>query len=532
MGVFLEIKQKFTNKWVEVGERFSYCINVKNISNSIIKDLVYKEKINSKLKIISINIDGKEIEYNITNNNIVLPIGRINIDETKSIFITLDILDYVAKNQFNSMGKFQGKIMFENIIEEVNEDIPHVYLYIINPKIVTTILSSSNEVVTDEIIDIVIIVENLGNIDVENVVVRDILKDGLRFIEKTVEIEKERNTELNPNNGICIGDLKIQQLKVIKFKARIDYKNNENIITNKAIVRYDYINDIGELNKRGVSISNVEKLLLQAEEATMVIESDKDDVCRNSEISYKVTISNTGTLDLYNLCFKKEYLKSVVLSDNNINIDGKVQKIDSIEDGIFLGDLKINNSIQLEFKLKYNNGIERNFLENIFILEKDYKLKDKFILKGRTIKESIKHSINISSFNYTVLEGIISLSEQNPNIREINNLNCKIDINEYYYINTFTGIANDNQINTGKKLIVNGVIKSNVEYIADTQEGAVHFVDDKQIFSTFVNLPDSMESKYNLIVTGKVEESSYILEQENKIKTIVSIVVIVKVLMD
>lgn len=532
-GSWLDITQNITASRVEVREQFSYYINIKNISDYILFNLIYTEKFNENIRVISVNIDREEVGFSVDKNNILsVYFDKINLKEKRIIYITVEILDYINKNEFNRSGTILGKINVGNSVQEINEYINPIEIIVINPKIVLTMISNLHEVIQGDIIEVVVLAENMGNIDVENVSIRNVLKSELKFIKDSVKINGIQCNNEDIINGVNIGNLPVGELKSIKYKIKVVAEQGMKVIINKAIGRFIYNDRSGEILKRGTAISNIEKILVQIDKVDMEIVAQQEEISLNSEVEYKILITNVGSLKLYNLILKKKELGNFLLVDKSLFLDNILLEQKDFEYGISLGDLPINSKLELNFKLKLIGGIDKSFVENIFILEKDYKLKDRYLFKGNSVIKKIKHLTNISSFKSLILEDEIFLPEFNRPIKEINKLNCEIEILNNYLIDTIEGESVDNQIETGKKIIINGNIKRNIEYTILGDKSEVHFISSIQKFSSYIVLPKYVTSKYKIVIKGKIEEAYYKVLTPKKVRTMVSIILVAKILSD
>ncbi|MGL5416321.1 MAG: hypothetical protein ACRDAU_11725 [Clostridium sp.] len=530
-GSLLDITQNINISDVEIREQFSYCIGVENISAYTIFDLIYTEKFNENIRIISIKIDGEEVKFSIDEKNVLsVFFDKMHLNKKRTIYVTAEVLDYVEKNDFNKLGFIIGKININNAVQEISEYINSMEINIINPKVVLTRISNLYEVIQGDIIEVVILAENMGNIDIENVCIRDILKGELEFINGSVESNDFQCNNENIIKGINIGTLVAGELKSIKYKVKVLLGQEKKVVINKAVGRFVYKDRDGEFSKRGMTISNIEKILIQTDNVDMKIEVQGDSISLNSEIEYRITIENIGTLKLYNLILKKDKSEAFLLMEESLILNNVLINQKNFEGGIFLGDLSVHSKFELKFKLKFVGGIDKSFVENIFILEKDYKLKDKYLFKGNSVIKKIRHSTNIASFKSIILEGEMILNEFNQPIKEINKLNCEIEILNNYLIETTKGKSIDNQIETGKKIIINGKIKNDIEYTILGDKGEVHFVNNVERFSSYIVVPGYITTKYKIIINGRIEEAYYKILTNKKVRTIVSIILIAQIL--
>lgn len=89
---------------------------------------------------------------------------------------------------------------------------------------------------------------------------------------------------------------------------------------------------------------------------------------------------------------------------------------------------------------------------------------------------------------FSVME-TVCLPHAKPDIEQIVKVMAEVVITNTHVIRTPVATSEEGQILTGRKLIVEGIVRQKVEYVADCPEQAVHAAHFDVPFSTFIVLP-------------------------------------------
>ncbi|WBW96576.1 hypothetical protein [Oceanirhabdus sp. W0125-5] len=95
-------------------------------------------------------------------------------------------------------------------------------------------------VTNGEIITFTIIIKNTGTADAENCELTDTIPTGMEFIPTTVAINGVSNVSANPNNGIDLGIIKVDDIVTVTFMVMVDAASTPVEITNNATLDYEY----------------------------------------------------------------------------------------------------------------------------------------------------------------------------------------------------------------------------------------------------------------------------------------------------
>lgn len=112
------------------------------------------------------------------------------------------------------------------------------------------------------------------------------------------------------------------------------------------------------------------------------------------------------------------------------------------------------------------------------------------------------------------VQEILSISEENPSIKQIIGVMAQILINSKRIIKTEIGKSEEGQTLTGYKLIVEGDVKFKVQYTSQESTQRLYAVDFKIPFSNFIVLPSEFKVGTGINAIGYLEDI-YMKQLEN-----------------
>lgn len=100
----------------------------------------------------------------------------------------------------------------------------------------------------------------------------------------------------------------------------------------------------------------------------------------------------------------------------------------------------------------------------------------------------------------------LTIPEEKPDVEQIVSVSADIVITHTKVIVTPVGTSVEGQILTGYKLVVEGKICQQVEYVADEPTQSVHAAHFNMPFSTYIVLPGTFTPSTPVTVTGYIED--------------------------
>lgn len=504
----LRVIKKLNVSQVEVGQIYGYSITIENLNSFKIENVRITDIYGWNTKVLSVEVDGKEIEYcQRDGRSAYIVIGKLDVYDKKVIYVTAKVTSYIKEAECSGRGKVKGIHRIDNSEEEIFEYFRQPEMCIINPKVTLTKINNIYETAVGDIVIFYILAENTGNVPVKNVIVRDLLRGELRFQDKSITVNCVAKEEENIISGINIGDLQVGEKKEIKFEAEVLSMPECGILKNKAIGKFSYCPKELVQEKQKLVKSNENKILIHKEDLCIKVKTDKEPVSLGDVITYTINLENIGTVRLVNIILKDVLSKSVEVVDGSFNIRG--QKVNNIDlgKGVLVGTLEVGERAVIEYKVRYiRGGVLGNILNKV-IIEKDYMLCDGNICRGKDKEVCVSISTNISTFKQLIVDGEICIQDKDVKVEEVENVNSSVEIIEYHVIKTVLGKSNEGQILTGYKVIIEGKLNQVIEYTAKGCSQSVHSIYCKEPFSTWIVLPYDFSSGNKLEIDYSVEDS-------------------------
>lgn len=113
---------------------------------------------------------------------------------------------------------------------------------------------------------------------------------------------------------------------------------------------------------------------------------------------------------------------------------------------------------------------------------------------------------NSEVFKQLYIEDTFCLPDSKPDIEQIIKVSGELEIRSRKVIKTPKGTSMEGQLLTGWKLVIEGVVKLIIQYVADEPEQPVHGAHVNIPFSTYVVLPEDFIQGTLVTVTGYIED--------------------------
>lgn len=375
--------------------------------------------------------------------------------------------------------------------------------------IIEQTINMVNAVVGDDV-EYCIKVINNGNTLINGITIIDNLDCNLNFVKGSVCLDNS-NCTVNILKGINIGFLRPNEFKIVTFKATIISMPKNGYINNFAVAKYFYdesgCNQFKIMDKR----SNIICLKVDIAELEVSKFSSKETVSLGDTVSYEIDIRNIGTLEAIGVLFMDKLPKEVTLIPHTFMVNGQV--INYIDDDIkiYVGDLCRGESVKIEYSVEINSSNCKGLICNKAYAMFNFNLCNHSF--GEKIsycseKSTSKIKLGMSTFKQLCINRDLCVSPCKPGIKEINNIQTDIIIDDYYDIATPKIISSEGQILTGNKLIIRGFFNEILEYISDDSMESICIDIYKIPFSTFIILPEDYVLGSNLAIETVVEDVS------------------------
>ncbi|MGG5462113.1 DUF7507 domain-containing protein [Clostridium sp. B9] len=327
---------------------------------------------------------------------------------------------------------------------------------------------------------------NIGNVEIENVVITDQTPNGASFVEDSLEVNVPYTGNLN--TGIKLTNpLSVGETVVITYKLLIEEVPNPNPIPNTANVTFQYLSDPNENPVDESKDSNTVEVLVNP--VSIVKMCEPKEVTLGDTITYRFEIANTFSIDITNVRFFDDLPLGLEFIENSFN-GAVIQNVKAshLVSGVNIGTISAGEVKIISFQVRVVGIPCPLDFENQGIVT----FNGEFIIGTTVNSTSISNECTVDfermSFKQDFINGLLEIPEGKPNIERV--LDAEVDILEYKYemFDSPEGISVGNQFLTGKKVDINLKVCIKVIYVA-LEEQSVHSVHYEIVICTNIVIP-------------------------------------------
>ncbi|MGL4772518.1 MAG: SPOCS domain-containing protein [Clostridium sp.] len=525
----IKIKLISNCEGVDLGQTFTYTIVIENSSEINFYNINITQQLHRNLRLCEVMLDSINVKnVDRYNKYLTMFISELKAKERKSIEIIVEVVDTLNVESFKSVVKLET-LNPNNTEMKLSMDTPICVVNVIAPKINLIKKASVIEAAVGDRITFTLLSENNGNIPINNLIIRDILKPELRFLNNTVKLDGIPIGEESVLSGVNIGELNVGESKILSFEVEVLDLPEEFEVTNISIANYQYEIPGDERLREGNAKSNKNILKVQKPSVDIYKTISNDEISLGDELTINIKVTNNGTVETKNVEITEIIPDNFKLIDGTFKIDNQVLNSITFTRGILIGDLKIGESRRVSYTLKYLKGNNNSTLNLATKANFHYKLSSGLIFKGREIVKEIEVNTTISNFKYVNFNEVVYKSLDNPPIYDIDKVNAEVEIIEYHVIKTAKGVAYSGQILTGFKVMVQGYLNEIIEYTSNLDDKSVYSMNCKIPFSTYIVLPPSFKEGSKIDIDYIIEDTGFKNRDINSAYTTVNFLLIAKV---
>lgn len=502
-GPLIDIDTNLDNSTIKINEIFTYYIKITNRGSIEFENIELAQRLPNEININKVSVNQNNI---IKSKNDIFELGELKIGESLLVSIEAKIIEKTIGNTFLNNIKVIGKYEIVSGGTATIEITKHTKSNILNPMILMKESSSLYDVVKGDVITFKIDLINVGNIQVKDIVISNLLNPCLRFMNNSVIINGKSMENENILSGIKIGILKENEKQQICFEAEVVKEDGGGEKRIRSSGEYKYILNEENREKQDKIESNGCEINIERLDLYFYNYCNKKVVYLNDDIEHIINIENKGTLDVCNAILNVEISKGLELIEGSFKVDGQIVNNVDINKGISLGDIETEKSIEIKYMTKYVSSISTYKIKNKANLSYNYRFKDKSIVRSDEKCSICEINSTISTFKQLNIDENLYITTNKPEIHDINDLICKIEILENKYMKTIKGKSNEGQFLTGHKVLVKGFINYMLEYSSCKEDNLVYSSEFKIPFSDSIILPSDFQKGSKVIVEPKLED--------------------------
>ena len=296
MGCILNFNKSSSIRQGAISDIITYKLDITNVSDNLAENIILKDLLHPDLRFVlgSVKID----HISSPKSNIIsgVSIGDLKKDENRVLTFDAEIInrssEYVenqaiAEFRYCSCGTYQCDVVYSCVNR----------ILIKNPSLKLTKEVDKKRASLGDILNYTIVLTNTGDLDLENLQLRDTISNSVKLIDGSFTIDGRVVNSVELEKGVMLDNLPIKEVKIIKYSVIVQSGGANCKLCNESVVRYAYTLPNGlcmykESNKSKVcvdmSISSFRQVNI---EEYLTIPCQKPDIETINDIKATVKIS-------------------------------------------------------------------------------------------------------------------------------------------------------------------------------------------------------------------------------------------------
>lgn len=220
LGASLSVVKTADTQAVFVGQDVNYTIQVTNSGQLEAENVMLQDTVPAGLTLVSgsIKVDGVAVA-----DTFPVSLGTISVGQTKEVTYTLQTLTVPLINPAINIATVNFEFEpFPGYTIELEQNSNPASVFILVEAINNIKTVDKGVALSGEILTYTSFITNNGNLNAIDFVFTDSIPAGTTFVEDSVTLDGVAMPGENPENGINIGNLNVNQVKAITFKVQIN----------------------------------------------------------------------------------------------------------------------------------------------------------------------------------------------------------------------------------------------------------------------------------------------------------------------
>lgn len=310
--------------YATIGDTLNYTINIVNSGNANCFDVFFRDIVQSNASFIagSVKINGvtyADYDPNTGFNLNDIP-GYGNSTVTFAVKVLTLPIDYTIYNHATGSYKYYVDPANQPIVKEGSTN---TVTTVINVGSLTATKSVSKAYVTiDDILTYTVNVVNTGNVMAKNVNFRDVIPNGLTFVNGSVTINGINYPTYDPYSSFSLGNIVSGDTVVVKFNATVTSLPTPSLVSNTANLSFVYRIDPNGSDIPAQVNSNTVTTQINVGSISLNKSVDKSYATMGDTLTYTVVVTNNGNVRADNVIFTDSLQTDVTFNEGSVKVNG------------------------------------------------------------------------------------------------------------------------------------------------------------------------------------------------------------------
>ncbi|MHC1747974.1 MAG: hypothetical protein AB9856_06220 [Cellulosilyticaceae bacterium] len=310
--------------YAKLGDTLTYTSIVKNVGNVNATNINFADNLQADVSYVAGTVRIDSILYPTLNP--ALGFALANLAPGQSTTVTFDVvintLPIPPQVNNQSQATFSYKIDPNGSPLTSNSISNLVTTQVVKGQINATKVVDKPIATIGDTLTYTVTLINAGNVIAKDVFFQDIPTTGVTFVSNSVKVNNVTQAGLNPITGFTLGDIGIGQVITVQFVVDVVSVPPSNVVTNQATITFKFVVDPKDQPFTQTTYSNTVTTNIAKGSLSVTKAVDKKFATIGENLTYTVTIVNTGNINATNVQFIDPTPNNAVFVTNSVFVNG------------------------------------------------------------------------------------------------------------------------------------------------------------------------------------------------------------------